>query len=217
MIKKIGNEEIETIIINTTNKRWYLSYNDGKLIIKAPKKYSPKDIDKIIDLHEQRLLKMIETQKTRYIQSFNEAISILFYGKEFKLLYASKNEIGINALYVKKDNPKDGYLTLSKNYGKNYYQNRINEYIKKFNLPVTVKEINIRLMKTRYGVCNTKLKKITFNSQLAYFPVPLIDYIIIHELCHLIIPNHSKLFYAKIKEILPNYKNLEKELGRIKL
>ena len=70
----------------------------------------------------------------------------------------------------------------------------------------------IRDMKTRYGVCNTKLKKITLNLELIKRDVIYIDYVIVHELSHLIHPNHSKDFWGVVEEVMPNYKKIRKEL-----
>ena len=70
-------------------------------------------------------------------------------------------------------------------------------------------------MKTRYGVCNTKQNKITFQLRLALYPLECIDYVILHELTHLKVPNHSSKFYDEIKKIMPDYKNRIKRLKEI--
>ena len=64
----------------------------------------------------------------------------------------------------------------------------------------------IREMKTRWGSCHTGKRKITFNLQLVYAPHAVVDYVVVHELCHLWIPNHSPAFYDRVKQYFPNYK-----------
>ena len=70
----------------------------------------------------------------------------------------------------------------------------------------------IRDMKTRYGVCNTKLKKVTLNLDLIKKDIIYLDYVIVHELSHLIHANHSKDFWSVVEEVMPNYKQIRKEL-----
>ena len=64
----------------------------------------------------------------------------------------------------------------------------------------------IRDMKTRWGSCHTGKRKITFNLQLVYAPLASIDYVVVHELCHLWVANHSSAFYDRVKQYCPNYK-----------
>ena len=88
-------------------------------------------------------------------------------------------------------------------------------FINKYNLPYKVEKIVIREMKTRYGVCNVRDKKISFQLHLAVYPLECIDYIIVHELSHFKVQNHSKDFYLEVERILPDYKKREKMLKEI--
>jgi len=67
-------------------------------------------------------------------------------------------------------------------------------------------------MTTRWGVNNTRLKKVTLNSELIYKDPKYLDYVIVHELSHFIHPNHGKGFWKLVEENEPNYKRLRKEL-----
>ena len=60
-------------------------------------------------------------------------------------------------------------------------------------------------MRTRWGVCNTKKKEITLNTLLIEKEVELIDYVIIHELCHFFEGNHSKDFWELVKSLLHKF------------
>ncbi len=74
--------------------------------------------------------------------------------------------------------------------------------------------LRIRTMKTCWGSCSSK-GKITLNLHLVQLPVPLIDYVILHELCHLIQMNHSPRFWALMDSVLPDWKARRKELKRV--
>ena len=76
-------------------------------------------------------------------------------------------------------------------------------------------EIEIKKYKSRWGACFSKQNKVSFNLALVHLDKSLIDYVIIHELCHFIQPNHSKLFYQEIEKRLSDYKIREKRLKEI--
>ncbi len=71
--------------------------------------------------------------------------------------------------------------------------------------------ISIRGQKTRWGSCSSK-GNLSFNYNLLRFRKDVIDYVIIHELCHMKEMNHSPKFWNLVGEYCPDYKNLRKEL-----
>lgn len=79
-------------------------------------------------------------------------------------------------------------------------------------LGVTPRSIKIDKMPNRWGSCNTK-KEITYNYLIVTLPMELIDYIVVHELCHIYHMNHDRSFWRKIGSILPDYKKRMKMLN----
>lgn len=71
----------------------------------------------------------------------------------------------------------------------------------------------IRNMRTRWGSCNVKTHRITFNLQLAKVPSRLIEYVVLHEVLHIKIPNHGKGFKALLSLYMPDWKERRKELS----
>ena len=76
---------------------------------------------------------------------------------------------------------------------------------------VTYGRITIRNQRSRWGSCSGK-GNLNFNCLLMLFPDEVIDYVVIHELCHRKHMNHSKEFYAEVARVCPDYKNCEKWL-----
>jgi len=72
-------------------------------------------------------------------------------------------------------------------------------------------EIKYRMMKSTWGVCRPTVGTITFNKRLVHQPVEFIEYVVLHEMCHLLVPNHGKGFYALVAHHMPHFRQYEKK------
>ena len=72
--------------------------------------------------------------------------------------------------------------------------------------------LKIRLMKTRWGVCNTRKRSITLNKSLYGKPIEAIEYVILHEYVHFLHPNHQAEFHATMQRLMPDYRQRKKLL-----
>ena len=81
-------------------------------------------------------------------------------------------------------------------------------------LNVTEAEVGIRTMKTKWGTCNSKAKRIWLNTELAKKPIESIEYVLVHEMVHLLERNHNEKFIAYMDKFLPKWKHLREELNR---
>ncbi len=94
----------------------------------------------------------------------------------------------------------------------------IHERLKHFNefYNFTYGSVRIRSQATRWGSCSMK-GNLNFNCNIVKLPSHLIDYIVVHELCHLAQFNHSKNFWELVSQKIPRYAEYRKELHAIKL
>lgn len=146
---------------------------------------------------------------------------ILLGGKRFILKVTSdiipKPKIENNHLYL------SNHPDIVKSFGtprkqiqiivKEYAYNLLLEKTKSFSLIMSVNPISIKIKdyRSRWGSCSFK-GDISYNWKIIFAPIEVIEYLIIHELSHLIFFNHSKEFWLKVEEFQPNFKNYRKWL-----
>ena len=75
-------------------------------------------------------------------------------------------------------------------------------------------DIRVKKMKSRWGSCSEK-KNLNFNVKILQLPLLLIDYIVVHELCHLIELNHSHKFWQLVAQTIPDHRVRRQELRQV--
>lgn len=73
-------------------------------------------------------------------------------------------------------------------------------------------QLKIRSMRSRWGTCHTGKGVITLNSKLIHVPMTCVDYVVLHEFCHFIHPDHSPAFYRLVAKFMPGWKEEKKKL-----
>jgi predicted metal-dependent hydrolase len=93
---------------------------------------------------------------------------------------------------------------------KDIVENRINEYSEI--LGAKPEKTSFRKMKNRWGSCKYKGGQLIFSKDLKFLPEELINYVVLHEMCHLIVRNHGKEFWNLVGKIDDKYKEKERFL-----
>jgi predicted metal-dependent hydrolase len=79
---------------------------------------------------------------------------------------------------------------------------------------VGVVRFSLRHMRTRWGSCNTRTRSIRLNTELAKRPPECLEYIVVHELAHLLEPTHNAHFVGLMDRFMPNWKDYRNQLNR---
>lgn len=79
-------------------------------------------------------------------------------------------------------------------------------------LDVRPKKIAYRNMKSRWGSCQPETGRICFNIRLALYPPECLEYVVVHELCHFLEPNHGSGFHALMDRVMPDWPERKKKL-----
>ena len=80
---------------------------------------------------------------------------------------------------------------------------------------VRVNEFGIKKMKTKWGTCNPDARRIWVNLELAKKPKECLEYIVVHEMVHLLENHHNERFMALMDDILPKWRSLRDDLNRL--
>ena len=76
------------------------------------------------------------------------------------------------------------------------------------------KAIRVKCIKSRFGSCAPATGSLNFAARLCEYPIPFVEYVVVHELCHFLEANHSAHFWREVERVLPDYREREK-LGKV--
>lgn len=161
--------------------------------------------------------------KYKVEKSLRKTISMRFKNKELIVrapIFVSKSMIESfikkNWDWIKKQQSRQEESILDptktdeyKKKARAYIVPRLEEYAKKFGFQYN--NVRITSAVTRWGSCSSK-RNLNFSYRLILAPKDAIDYVIVHELCHLRQMNHSEKFWKEVENIMPEYKKHEKRL-----
>ncbi len=208
MVLNLHGNKYEILIERKPIKNLYLRVKkDNVIYISCNSLMSNKKIKKFIEDNIDEIEKMIikQEKKEEYENHF------YYLGKFYDIVKINdKNKVyvGEQKLFISEDVDIDKWIAKET---KRIFKERLDNLYPLFN-EIKYPMLTIRKMKTRWGVCNRKLHRITLNSDLIRKDISLIDYVIVHELCHFYQNNHSKNFWDLVENYIPDYKQKRKRL-----
>lgn len=205
----IDNKEVEVCIIKKrSNKNTYIRVKeDLKIYITTNYYTKDKVLEKLIEDNLDSIKKMYQkkVKQQEYEKKF------YYLGKEYDIVYLNSDGLilGSDKVFVSRNYNLDKWLIER---SKEIFKEELDKIYNIFPIKIPYPSLTIRKMKTRWGVCNIKTKRITLNLDLIKKDLKYLDYVIVHELSHLVFPNHQKEFWSLVSKVVPNYKVLRKEL-----
>lgn len=195
-----------TVVRKMGNRNTYLRIKEDLSIYVTTNTFvTNREIEKIILKNEEAVLKMIAKEKRKYC----DKREFYYLGKKYDLILTNEKgvNIGLEKIFVNRDIDVDKWL---KKQAEVLFKERLDYWYRLFTRKIPYPKLTIRKMKSRWGVCNTKDIRVTLNLELMKKLPQCLDYVIVHELSHLIHPNHSKDFWSLVEENYPNYKIVRK-------
>ncbi|MFT5388160.1 MAG: putative metal-dependent hydrolase [Lysobacterales bacterium] len=213
-------------ILKRSSRRKTLSIcvdQHGDLSVSVPLRVPDKEIRSFLDEREQWILNHRSKAKKHHAEinkrKFESGHSFLFLGKLRELLIERKNikrsvvileEKGW-IVSVDKDTSEDSLEIEVRKALVKWYRKQAVEIVASriFHfgriLGEQPEKIAVRTQKRLWGCCDYSKRIIHINWQIILAPMSVVEYVIVHELCHLIVPNHSKRFWSQVENILPDY------------
>ena len=168
---------------------------------------SMKAIEKLIRENYDRICKMIDFQE---VKAKNNR-GFYYLGKQYIPIYCDREGIEFSGdkVYLSHDFDIDKWY---KKQAKDLLLERFNYNYDKFSRKIPYPKLRIRKMTSRWGVCNVRTHIITINLELIKRDISYLDYVIIHEMSHLIHGDHSNRFWKLVEENMPDYKKYREEM-----
>jgi len=197
-------------------KRIYIRYKNGDFLISAPCGTNLKNINDLFKEKNDKILELIKKDEDRVHNiNLNEGSIINLIGVSYYIIHDNKSFFDGNNIYLDRDNLKNSLLEISRELLENFAKLKISYYYEKFGYDnKDFPKLKYKLLKSKFGHYNRTKNEILLNYLLVFLDEELIEYVIVHELAHMKVFNHSSDFYLEIKKILPNYLLLQKRLKK---
>lgn len=183
---------------------------EGHITVKAPKAATEAELYQFIEKHKKPLTKLQkQLDNPVYVsrtKNYHEEENFLLFGKVCKLR---------DLLPEPPESEEEIQLALKKLYTQKT-KKIIKERVAYYEKIIGVKSTSITIVDSSktWGTCNSK-KELTFNYRLSMAPLPTIDSVVIHELCHILHMNHDRSFWRKVGSFDPNYEKNHAYLDRL--
>jgi len=200
---------------------------DARVHVSAPEDLPDRDLrsflaSKIGWIRDQRKVVLAQPRQTR--RQYVSGESVYCLGRRYKLSVVVEDRYATErvtwggnklSLYVREGASRDHKEKIVESWQKSMLNECLAGKMKAWcrKLKVVLPEVEIRKMKTRWASCVQKRGKIVFNAALGRVPVRCIEYVVVHELTHFAVSNHSEAFVKLMDGRLPRWRVLRKELN----
>lgn len=199
----VNNKEYEVDVYPKRIRNYHYRFKDGKFIISTPIIHSERMIKKGLDEFGEKLIKSASKPSPINDQG------LYLFGKFYKINYPGK--IVIDGSEIAFKNIDELFKKL-----KPIFLDFVTKRVRYYEALMKVERYKVRVqkMKSRYGSNSRKTKTININLNLIHYESNVIDSVIVHELAHILVFNHSKKFYDVVYKYCPNYNQYRKMLNK---
>lgn len=212
-IEKIVRTERKSIALQVTD--------DATLIVRAPVYVNDETIERVVlkrkDWIEKNKKSILKRDPKFSTREFVNGEGFLYLGKYYKLTIVDEQETALklrNGFCLSRERLPDARHVFIQWYREKAHEKiseRVEWYAQKrgFNY----NKINITNAQKRWGSCSSK-RNLNFSWRLIMAPLPVVDYVAVHELVHLEEKNHTKMFWNTVKMLIPDYEKQKEWLKR---
>lgn len=212
-------DDVHVVIIRKSIRHIYIRIYppDGRVVISAPVRISDKAISAFLRskrswiIKQHQKLKKIEEVKPKYY----ETGEYHYYGGNEYLLEVRITEkrpwVSLEGnriiMMVKKDHGRSMREKVLYNWYRDRLKQKLPALVGKWEkiINVRVSELRLRKMKTKWGTCNVRERRIWLNLELAKYSDSILEFILVHEMVHFLERSHNKKFYKLMDKYLPDW------------
>jgi predicted metal-dependent hydrolase len=214
-------------VIRKPIKHMYLRIKppDGQICISIPLRANLSLIRQQLEIkrewiHAQRARLKVPLNPAGIVSESNEFMS--FLGKNYTPIINPANrrkpialEDGVFYFAIGENASRSDIVRLINRWYHHQFQILLPPLITKWEsiIPVRTATFTIRAMKTRWGSCNTRTGRICLNLNLMKHPIQCLEYVLVHEMVHLLEASHNKRFYALMTKFMPDWQTHHRHLN----
>ena len=227
-MKQVWIDDIQVELEKKRIKNLYLKIlpPDGRVHISAPLKMSDEEIARFVSSKREWILhQRAKMERRTPIPELKYITGEQFYiwGNAYSLLIreaVNRNRVDIIddkiILFSKSDSTREQREKVLNNWYRKALEEEIPFLLARWEqiIGVSSSGFYIRNMKTRWGTCNIRTKQICLNLQLAKKPMRCLEYVVVHELIHLLEKSHNNVFKAYMDQFLPDWRSIKRELNK---
>lgn len=198
-----------------------ISVQDGQVAVSAPWYLSTRRIDQIIIEKKDWILKKIREYNTDYepktIKVFNQNVGVKIYYKGLNTECTLRNNevsIFLPITYKGRDNSK-AIITIVNKFYQTLAEKEVEEVMEKNRIRfkgLAPNDYRVEKIDSALGRFLEDTKEMIINPDIIKFDREILEYVVLHEYCHLRYKTHAKSFYKIIEKYIPNYKNIETKI-----
>lgn len=230
-MKRIAIGDISIDVIQKDIKNVYLAVYppNGRVRISAPL-YMNEEAVRLFAITKllwtKRQQRKYQNQERESSREYIYRETHYFFGKRYLLnviVHEGRNKVVKTSktidLYIRKTESQSKKQSIMNEWYRIEIKTVIPELLHKWEkvIGVEASDWGVKLMKTKWGSCNREAKRIWLNLELAKKPVQCLEYIIVHELIHLLERHHNENFERYIDKFMPEWKSYREELNRLPL
>lgn len=204
------NDKTYDVVIEKkrTNRNTYIRVKkDLKIHVTTNFFASNRSIENLIRENYDKICDMIDIQETKARNNSG----FYYLGKQYTIVYGNSKTVEFmgDKVYVPHDFDVDAWY---KKQAKTLFLERLDYNYEKYTRSIPYPKLRIRKMTSRWGVCNIRSHVMTLNLELIKRDICYLDYVIIHEMTHLVYGDHSARFWKVVEENMPSYKKYRDEM-----
>ena len=207
-------------LIRSNRKTVSLIVNrEGELVVRAPKNIAKRQIDLLVDQKQDWIVlakQKAEQNKARKSEFFVSDGILALFGQEKRVIFDAQEQpfysytdSCFHLAPAQEEQLRRQAETVYRRLARVCIEQKVRDYAQM--LQVTPTAVRINGAKTRWGSCSGK-NSLNFSWRLMLAPEPCVDYVVVHELCHILHHDHSPEFWQEVERVVPDRKLRQQQL-----